>query len=138
MDAELTALATAGATALVQQMVGDGWAGLRDRVVALFSRGRDEADVQEDLEESRADLVAARDAGDDEAVADVRAEWRNRLRRTLRADPAMAAELRALLDELAPAADQAKGAAYNTFSGSVQQGIVIQAHTIRDMTTGKP
>ncbi|GHH85251.1 hypothetical protein [Streptomyces capitiformicae] len=64
VDAELTALATAGATALLQQMVGDGWAGLRDRVVALFARGRDETDVQEDLEEVRADLVAAHDAGD--------------------------------------------------------------------------
>lgn len=90
------------------------------------------------MEESRADLVASRDAGDDEAVADVRADWRYRLRRTLRADPAMAAELHPPHDESAPAADQAKGATYSTFSGSVQQGIVIQAHTIRDMTTGKP
>ncbi|WP_308437842.1 hypothetical protein [Streptomyces capitiformicae] len=40
-----------------------------------------------------------------EAVADAQAEWRNRLRRTLRADPAAAAELRVMLDELAPATD---------------------------------
>jgi hypothetical protein len=46
MEAELVALAAAGATALVQQMVTDGWGNVRDRVVALFSRGRDEEVVR--------------------------------------------------------------------------------------------
>ncbi|MGW0820536.1 hypothetical protein [Streptomyces sp. NPDC002845] len=139
MDTELTALAAAGATALVQQMVTDGWTQVRDRVVALFARGREEEAVQGELEESRADLVAAQDSGDEEAVADVQAEWRNRLRRTLRADPEAAAELRTLLDELAPPADdQGKGTAHNhnTISGGVQHGTVIQAHTVGDLTIG--
>ncbi|MGW0839972.1 hypothetical protein ACWD26_07385 [Streptomyces sp. NPDC002787] len=133
MDAELTTLAAAGATALVQEMVGDGWASLRDRMVALFSRGRDADGVQEDLEESRADLVAAQDAGDEEAVADVQAEWRNRLRRTLRADPNAAAELRELLDELAPESGY-RGAGsvynYNTINGGVHHAPVIQVGQI--------
>jgi hypothetical protein len=137
VDAELTALAAAGATALVQQMVTDGWTQVRDRVVALFSRGRDEEAVQGELEESRADLVAARDAGDEEAVADAKAEWRNRLRRALRADPEAAAELRALLDELTPSADdQPKGTVYNAITGGVQHGMVIQAHSVGDLTIG--
>lgn len=108
-------------------------------MVALFARGRDEADVQEDLEESRdADLVAAHDAGDEEAVADGQAEWCNRLRRTLRADSAAAAELRAPLDELAPATDQGKGSVTNTFSGGVQHGTFIQAGNIGRLTVGEP
>lgn len=137
VDAELVGLATAGATALVQQMVTDGWSGVRDRVVALFSRGRDEAAVQEELEESRAELVEARAAGDDSAAADVEAVWRRRLRRTLQADPAAVAELRALLDELAPPADaQGGGTVHNTISGGVQHGTVVQAHTVGDLTIG--
>ncbi|WP_200305122.1 hypothetical protein [Streptomyces adelaidensis] len=136
MDAELAALAAAGATTLVQSMVGDGWAGLRDRVASFFSRGRNEEDVQEDLEESRAELVAAQDTGDEEAFADVQAEWRNRLRRTLRADPNAAAELRALLDELAPErSDRGGGSTYNTINNGVyRNSTVIQAGTIGRMT----
>lgn len=135
MDAELTTLT--GAAALVQEMVGDGWAALRDRMAALFSRGRDADGVQEDLEESRADLVAAQDAGDEEAVADVQAEWRNRLRRTLRADPAAAAGLRELLDELVPVSDdRVTGPVYNynTINGGVHNAPVIQV----GQATGEP
>ncbi|MFE9646444.1 hypothetical protein ACFYO0_20515 [Streptomyces sp. NPDC006365] len=135
MDAELTALAAAGATALVQQMVTDGWGNVRDRVAAFFSRGSNEEVVEGELEESRAELVAARDTEDEDAAADVQASWRSRLRRTLREDPAAAAELRALLDELAPesAARQHSGTVHNThntISGGVHHGMVIQAHTV--------
>ncbi|MPY50719.1 hypothetical protein [Streptomyces acidicola] len=140
MEAELTSLAVAGATALVTQMVTDGWEQARDRVVAFFTRGRDDAGeaVQAELEESRADLVAARDSDDEETAADVRDEWRLRLRRILRTDPSAAAELQALLDELRPPEDQPKGVVHNTISGGVQHGTVIQAHTIRDLTIGEP
>ncbi|MFE1800299.1 hypothetical protein ACFW9L_29605 [Streptomyces sp. NPDC059517] len=130
MDAELAALAAAGATALVQQMVTDGWGNVRDRVVALCSRGRDEAAVQGELEESRADLVAARDADDEEAAADVQASWRVRLRRTLRDDPEAAAELRAILDELSPQSTTPTTLnVHNTFSGGVSHGVVVQGGT---------
>ncbi|MCX4909554.1 hypothetical protein [Streptomyces sp. NBC_00878] len=139
MDAELTALAAAGATALVQQMVTDGWENVRDRVVALFSRGRDEEAVVGELEESRTDLVAALDVEDGEAAADVQASWRTRLRRTLRDNPAAAAELRALLDELTPPSGAPeRGSVHNTISGGVQHGTVIQAHTVGDLTIGEP
>ncbi|MFC4468069.1 hypothetical protein ACFPH6_26635 [Streptomyces xiangluensis] len=143
MDAELTALAAAGATALVQQMVTDGWGNVRGRVVALFSRGRDEEVVEGELEESRAELVAARDTEDEDAAADVQASWRSRLRRTLREDPAAAAELRALLDELAPqpAAPQHSTAVHNThntINGGVHHGMVIQAHTVGEPPRRRP
>ncbi|NGO14125.1 hypothetical protein G5C60_42675 [Streptomyces sp. HC44] len=138
MDAELTALAAAGATALVQQMVTDGWGNVRDRVVAFFSRGRDEEVVEGELEESRAELAAARAAEDEEAAADVQASWRSRLRRTLRDDPEAAAELRALLDELTPpSALPQQTTVHNTISGGVQHGTVIQAHTVGDLTIGE-
>ncbi|GAA2262969.1 hypothetical protein GCM10010145_42220 [Streptomyces ruber] len=160
MEPELTNLAVAGATALVTQMVTDGWEQARDRVVTFFARrrngeeveqgeqggqggesgeggeGREEA-VRAELDTSRAELVAARDADDEETAADVHDEWRIRLRRALRADPQAAAELRALLDELVPPADgTAREAVHNVISGGVQHGTVIQAHTVGDLSIG--
>ncbi|MEV6590505.1 hypothetical protein [Streptomyces acidicola] len=139
MEAELTSLAVAGATALVTQMVTDGWEQARDRIVTFFTQRRDgEGEVvQAELEESRAELVAARDADDEETAADVHDEWRLRLRRVLRADPSAAAELQALMNELRPPDDVPKGTVHNTVSGGVQHGTVIQAHTIGDLTIGE-
>lgn len=144
MDAELTALAAAGATALVQSMVGDGWTHARERVVGFFTRRRaengDGADgaavaVAGELDEAREELVAARDADDADTAADVQAEWRNRMRRALRGDPEAAAELRLLLDELAPdGGEEGRGGSVrNSISGGVQHGNVIQAHTVGDV-----
>lgn len=135
---ELTELAVAGATALVTQMVTDGWAQVRDRLAAIFARGSgtDEELVQGELETARAELVAAREAEDTQAADDVLAEWRNRLRRTLRAYPEAAAELRSLLDGLEPAtAEQGNGGnVHNTISGGVQHSSVVQ---IGNLTVGE-
>ncbi|MFE3828570.1 hypothetical protein [Streptomyces sp. NPDC059092] len=130
MEAELVALATAGATALVQQMATDGWSGARDRVARFFAaRGWGSAEsVGADLEVTRAELTVAQREDDTEAVDDLRAEWRGRLRRTLRADPQAAAELRALLDELSPEVPaQQVGDNYNEISGGTFNEPVIQA-----------
>ncbi|MFE0104347.1 hypothetical protein [Streptomyces sp. NPDC059009] len=143
MDPELTALATAGATALVQQMVTDGWTRVRDRMARVLARGRegdaDGAGVAGELDEARDELVAARDAEDEDAQADVLAEWRSRMRRTLRADPEAARELRALLDELG-SGEQAQGGGdvHNTVSGGVQHGTVFQGHTFSNVNIGRP
>lgn len=141
MDAELTALATAGATALVQQMVTESWAQARRRVVAFLARRHGAADeevLEGELEESRADIVAARQGDDEEEIADVTAVWRRRLRRLLRDDPAAAAELRALLDELQP--PQESGGTvrevHNNMNGAVHHGVVIQAGVVNEPRFG--
>ncbi|MDN3295350.1 hypothetical protein QWM81_15070 [Streptomyces ficellus] len=138
MEAELVALATAGATALVQQLVGETWEQVRGRVTAFFARraGTDPETVGAELETVRAELLAAEESGDEQATADAQAEarteWRARMRRTLQADPAAAAELRALLGDLMPAlpAPVSSGDVHNTISGGVQHGAVIQAGSI--------
>lgn len=134
MDAELTALAAAGATALVQQMVTESWAQARDRVARFFARGSgDEEALAGELEEARIEVVAARGAEDEATAADVQAEWRSRLRRRLAADPEAAAELRALLEELSPEPDARAPRVTitnNTISGGTLYGTSIQAGTI--------
>ncbi|MFJ8629995.1 hypothetical protein [Streptomyces sp. NPDC093568] len=139
MEAELMALAAAGATAVVQQMATDSWGQVRDRVIAFFSRheGTEEEVIEGQLETSREELTAATDSGDEQTVADVRAEWRTRLRRTLLADPHAASELRAVLDELEPhRTDQQGVEVHNAISGGVQHGPVIQAGTVGSLTIG--
>lgn len=132
MEAELVALVTAGATTIVQQMATDGWTRARDRVVAFFAaRGAASPEsVEADLETTRAELTTAQQDGDEETAEDLQAEWRTRLRRTLRADPEAAAELRALLDELTPTlpAQQVRDVHnHNAISGGVYYAPVIQS-----------
>ncbi|MEU9120691.1 hypothetical protein AB0C96_12690 [Streptomyces sp. NPDC048506] len=142
MEAELVALATAGATTLVQQMATEGWTAVRRRMAGFLARRRGAADEEAlvaELDAARADLVVAQEEGDRDAVAGVTAAWRLRLRRLLSEDPAAAAELRALLDEVAPADDSAAvREVHNTISGGVQHGTVIQAGVVSGLHLGTP
>ncbi|WP_394437638.1 hypothetical protein [Streptomyces sp. SGAir0957] len=140
MEAELLALAASGATAVVQQMATDSWGHMRDRIVAFFVRRGDTTEdvVARQLEESRGDLAAAAASGDEQGAADVEAEWRVRLRRRLLADPAAAAELRAVLDELPRPAGQEVVQVHNTIGGGVQHGPVIQAGTVGSLNLAVP
>ncbi|MGW1377383.1 hypothetical protein ACWD6P_24370 [Streptomyces sp. NPDC002446] len=133
METELVALATAGATTLVQQMATEGWTAVRGRMAAFLARRRGTAGeeaVEGELEGSRADLAAARELGDQAGMDGVTAVWRLRLHRLLSEDPAAAAELRALLDEVAPQGDHATVRVHNTINGGVHHGPVIQAGLI--------
>ncbi|GAA2484244.1 hypothetical protein GCM10023100_30190 [Actinocorallia cavernae] len=138
MDAELTALAAAGATTFVQQMAADSWAQVRDRIVSFLSRRGDEEGVIEgELEASRVELTSAIEAGDEQTASDVEAEWRTRLRRVLVATPSAAAELRQVIAELAHAlGDRQVVTAHNSISGGVQHGTVVQAGTVGSLNFG--
>ncbi|WP_328731065.1 YtzH-like family protein [Streptomyces caniferus] len=140
MEAELMALAAAGATAFVQQMAVDSWAQARDRIVSFFSRRAGEEGVIEgELETSRRELTMAMEAGDEQTVLDVEAEWRTRLRRTLTANPAAASELRQVLIELAPdRSGQQVAHVHNTISGGVQHGPVVQVGNVGSLNFGAP
>ncbi|MBD3003195.1 MULTISPECIES: hypothetical protein [unclassified Streptomyces] len=95
---------TAGA-ALVGAMATDTWNQTRDGFVALWRRVHPERaeTVGAELEAGRADLLAARENGDELSEAELRAEWQGRVRRLLVDRPDIAATLRELLDELNPA-----------------------------------
>ncbi|MFE1379679.1 hypothetical protein ACFW6S_12135 [Streptomyces sp. NPDC058740] len=140
MEAELMALATAGATALVQQMVGDGWERARTRIAAFFAArsGADPETVGEELEAAREDLLRAESVGDEttagEARAEARIEWRARMRRSLLADPESAGELRSILEELEGGAGnpqpQHTTIISNSMHGGVHHNITLQVGTI--------
>ncbi|MGY0487183.1 hypothetical protein [Streptomyces sp. WG-D5] len=141
MDPELAALATAGATALVQQMTADAWTRVRDGVARVLGRGRggEEGAVVEELDAAREELLAAREAGDEETAADVTAEWRSRMRRTLAAHPEQADELRRILDELGDGGAAGPTVTYhvqNTITGGTHQ-VTIQAGSVGRVDPGR-
>jgi hypothetical protein len=139
MEAELMALAAAGATAFVQQMAADSWTQARDRMVSFFSRhrGGEEDVIEGELETSREELTAALEAGDEQTALDVESEWRTRLRRTLQSNPAAVSELRVILDDLVPdGKGQQVADVHNTISGGVQHGPVIQAGNVGSLHFG--
>ncbi|WP_137990048.1 hypothetical protein [Streptomyces vilmorinianum] len=146
MEAELVALATTGATALVQHMVGDGWERARTRVAEFFAGrfGADAESVGAELETVRDELLAAERDGDEQAAADARAEalaeWRARMRRSLRDDPDAADELREILAELdVPTGGKGEAPTIhisNSISGGVAHHTVIQAGMVGRMYNG--
>lgn len=104
MDAELATLAGTAGTTIVAALVTDTWEKTRTALGALWRRvhpKRAEA-VEAELVEARAELLAARAAGDNQVEQELVAEWQSRLRRLLAADPAVAGELRRILGDLAP------------------------------------
>jgi hypothetical protein len=93
-----TLASTAGAT-LVPLLVTDGWAAVRSAMVGLWQQSEPgQADaVRADLIKARAELIAARRAGDSTVEETLIGEWQLRMSRLLTADPGVAAELRRLL-----------------------------------------
>ena len=104
MDAQVAALAGSAGTTIVTLMATDAWQRTREGVVAIWQRVSPErADsVASELDQTREDVLAARSGEDSQTETEIRTEWQGRVRRLLHADPSVADELRALLDELSP------------------------------------
>src|SRR5580693_2560045 len=98
----LTALASAGGTALVTAMVTDGWEGVRARFARLFGRGdaRQAEAAAGRLEQSRAALAELSGPDLERARAEQEVIWRTRLGDLLEQDPTAEQELRALVAEV--------------------------------------
>src|SRR5438067_12554878 len=103
MDAQLVALAVGAANTAVTLLVTDGWRAVADGLGGLWRRVRpDRAEaVQAELVQARDELLAAQAAGADQARQVQEAmveEWRARLARLLATHPALAGELRRLVE----------------------------------------
>ncbi|BDM66767.1 hypothetical protein HEK616_02540 [Streptomyces nigrescens] len=135
MEAELAALAGAGASAVVQAMATDTWADVRLRVSELFRRAAADAPA-EAAAETPAGAAAAEEtaapprpaeepspAAPPESSDEVTARWQASLRSLLEQHPEAAAELRALCEELAEeAAGEAAGEAADRLSDDSADG----------------
>ncbi|MEU7912780.1 hypothetical protein [Microbispora bryophytorum] len=126
-------LVLAAATAMVTAMTTEAWQQARDAVVALWRRVHPERipAVEAELEETRAEVVAARQTGDRQAEQDLVDDWQRKLRRLLAADPRLGDELRRVLDQelapLLPAAEQSHVRDISMTATAYGHGRVFQA-----------
>jgi len=88
-------------TALVSAMATDAWQQARTRVVGFWRRVHpQQADtVEADLEGLRAQVLDARQAGRADIEQALTGVWQGRLQQLLLDEPALATELRQVLDE---------------------------------------
>jgi hypothetical protein len=131
VEAELVALASSGATTLIALMISDSWAQVKEKLARSFGRAGDSEEMLQYLETSRAALMAALARGDDVEAAGIEIEWRARLLHLLRSDPTLTKELRSL-------PTPPMGTVYNSISGKVRSGLVIQAGRIYGSTFTSP
>lgn len=126
MEIDPAVLADEGSKVLVQEMTRTGWELAKSGFARVFGRGGDREGTLAELEASREEVLEE----DEELTESVRGMWKVRLRQRLKNDPEAVAELRALLDEIAPERGD-RGGVTNTFHGEVRdQGILIQAGSI--------
>ena len=89
-------------TAVIGAMATDTWQQARDAVTGVWRRVHPaQVDgVGTDLDALREDIVRARRDGDTDTERALEGAWRVRLQQLLRADPALAGELRRVLDQV--------------------------------------
>jgi len=118
-------------TALVGAIDTDAWQQVREAVISLWRRmhpQREDDGIGAELDELREQVLAARRDGDVGAERALERAWQVRLQQQLlRADPALAAELQRVLDQvLTPAL---------TPAGQAQVGTIIMTGSSHDSST---
>jgi hypothetical protein len=103
--------------ALVGAIATDTWPRIREAVTSLWRRVHPQGadDVGTELDELREQVLAARREGDTDTERAFEGAWQVRLQQLLRADPALAVEMRRVLDQvLTPALSPAEQARVGT------------------------
>jgi hypothetical protein len=103
--------------ALVGAIATDTWPRVREAVTGLWRRVHSQKadDIGAELDELREQVLLARRDGDTGTERALEGAWQLRLQQLLRADPALAAELRRVLDQvLTPALTPAEQARVGT------------------------
>lgn len=131
MEAELAALASSGATALVGLMVSDSWARVKGGFARMLAQSAPVEAPLEELETSRMEVVTAHLEHDQTKVAAIESHWRSRLELLLRSDETAADALRRLLPAPTPSPVET---IYNFNSGDTHLGSIIQAGHITGAT----
>jgi hypothetical protein len=88
-------------TALVGAIATDAWQQVREAVTGLWRRvhpRREDDGIGAELDELREQVLGARRDGDASTERALEGVWQVRLQQLLRADPALAGELRRVLD----------------------------------------
>jgi hypothetical protein len=102
VDPELTALTSTAATTVVQLLATAAWEQATTAVGGLWRRVHPERaqTVQAELVDSRAEVLAAREVGDEQVEQALVGEWQGWLRRLVVADPQLVDDLRRVVADL--------------------------------------
>ncbi|MGH3901031.1 MAG: hypothetical protein ACRDTA_22855 [Pseudonocardiaceae bacterium] len=142
MDPGLTALTATAATTVVQLLATAAWKQATSAVGSLWRRVHPQRaeTVQAELEERRAEVLDARQAGDGQVEQALVGEWQGRLQRLVVADPQVADELRRVVAELRSVladADPPQGARITMQATTFGSSRVHQAGRDVHITTGE-
>ncbi len=142
MDPELTALTSTAATTVVQLLATAAWEQAKSAIGGLWRRAYPERaeTVQAELEDSRTEVLAARQVGDERVEQALVGEWQGRLRRLVAADPQLVDDLRRVVAELSSAladADPPRGATITMQARTFGNSRVNQAGRDLHVTTGE-
>jgi hypothetical protein len=142
VDPELTTLTSTAATTVVQLLATAAWEQAKSAVGELWRRVHPEraATVQAELEDSRAEVLAARQIGNEQVEQALVEEWHGRLRRLLVVDPQLADELRRVVAELRSVladADAPQGTAITMQATAFGSSRVNQAGRDLNVITGE-
>jgi hypothetical protein len=104
LDQELAELASTAAITVVKAIATDGWEAAKARIGALWRRAYPQsADIMTtELANTRAEVLSAREANDEETELEITGDWRGKFRRLLVSHPGLADELRQLVQEQQP------------------------------------
>ncbi|MGH3828216.1 MAG: hypothetical protein ACRDQX_13765 [Pseudonocardiaceae bacterium] len=141
MDSGLMAL-TSTATTTAVKLLTTAWERATSAVSGLWRRVHPERveTVQAELEDSRAEVLAAREVGDEQVEQALVGEWCNRLRRLVATDPQLIDDLRQVVTELRSAlagADAPQGATIAMQATTSDTSRVNQAGRDLYVTTGE-
>lgn len=142
MDPELTALASTAAATVVKLLATAAWEQAEKAVGGLWRRVHpDRAEtVQAELEETRTELLAARQLGDEQVEQALMGEWQCRLRHLMVADPQVVDDLRRVVAQLSSAlavADLPQGSVMTMQARAFGRSRVNQAGRDLHVTTGE-
>ncbi len=142
VDPELAALTSTAATTVVKLLATTAWEKAKSAIGGLWRRvHRERAEtVQAELEEARAEVLAVRQVGDEQAEQALVGEWQGRLRRLVAADPQLADELRRVIAQLHSAladADPQQDATITMQATAFGHSLVNQAGRDLHVTTGE-
>lgn len=142
VDLELTALISTAAATMVQLLATEVWEQAKTAIGGLWRQTHPERveTVQAELVESRAEVLAAREVGDEQVEQALVSEWHNRLRRLVATDPQLAVELQRVVVKLRSAladTDPPRGVTITMQATALGNSRVNQAGHDLHVTTGE-
>ncbi len=134
----VVALAVAGATALVNAMVTDGWEGIRQRFARLLGRGgeKETAAAAARLEKSQETLSGLSGTELEKAQAEQAIIWRTRLGDLLESHPDAEDELQTLVAEVQAQVVGSAGRVEQRAAAFDQAQQAVQGHGVQNVTFG--